>query len=154
MHKRVIGGTAFPLPRWIAGKVSSPESTHPKPPAERVAPPLLSPSDERGHRGSRLPSRLIVLEALICRGSARESGGNLLGPVVFIGRLTPRWAKTTFLMSSPSGPRKVKMPRRRKAFLVCLCLEMSTSAVSSRLFGQTEGPVPRRVLNMPLVVLT
>lgn len=36
---------------------------------------MLSAADKRGHRGSRLHSRLIVLEALICQGSA----GNQVG---------------------------------------------------------------------------
>lgn len=70
----VIGGRVFPLPPGNAGKVSLPVSTQHSP-AERGSTGMSSAADERGHRGSRLHSRLIVLEALICQGSA----GNQVG---------------------------------------------------------------------------
>lgn len=69
-----VGGIVFPLPQGIAGKVHLPGSTHLSP-ARKGSTGMLSAPDKWGHRGSRLHSRLIVLEALICQGSA----GNQVG---------------------------------------------------------------------------
>lgn len=63
---------------------------------------MLSAADKWGHRGSCLLSRLIVLEALICQGSA----GNQVGiySTLFIGWFSPRLAKKDISISSPCTP--------------------------------------------------
>lgn len=70
----VTVGIVVLLPQGIAGKVSLPESTHTNL-ADRLALGMLYVADKWGHRGSCLHSCLIVLEALICQGSA----GNQVG---------------------------------------------------------------------------
>lgn len=50
-------------------------------------------SDRQGHRGSRLRACLIVLEALICQGSAGNQVGLHSATSVFIGRSVPCLSK-------------------------------------------------------------
>lgn len=96
-------------------------------------------------------------------GICWESGGNLLGPLVFIGWFIPRWAKRTSSPCTPLQHHPAPAPWRCSddktipCLSVLLNLEMSVSALSSRLHSLSVllnwRLRPRQILNMPLVML-
>lgn len=77
----VIGGS-FPPPSGDFWESLFARELTPRP-WRKSSSGMLSAVDERGHRGSSLHSRLIVLEALICQGSA----GNQVGISLSRGRV-------------------------------------------------------------------
>lgn len=88
---------------------------------------MLSASDKWEHRGSRLHSRLIVLEALICRGSAGNQVGIcsalscLLATSVHVEQRGYLDIFTLCPSAAPSGPPPHEDALMIKLFLVCLC---------------------------------
>ena len=116
----VIGCRVSPPP-GIAGKVSLPVSTQ-RSPAERTSSGMLSAADERGHRGSRLHSPLIVLEALICQGSAGNQVGIYSAPLCLLAgsfRVDDVFALCPLCSTILPPPREDAL--MIKPFLVCLC---------------------------------
>lgn len=99
---------------------------------------MLSASDKRGHRGSRLHSRLIVLEALICQ----ESAGNQVGISCLLAASfhVEQRGHSDMLDPYPSvalscpPPASWRCPDDKTASCLSLplSLEMSASALSSR----------------------
>lgn len=74
---------------------------------------MLSALDKRGHRGSRLHSCLIVLEALICQGSAGNQVGIYSALLCLLGSsFQQRGHFNIFTLcpsAAPSCPRLMKM---------------------------------------------